>query len=366
METNKIKQLHELGQSVWLDFLDRKLITSGQLKKLIEEDGLRGMTSNPAIFEKSISSSTAYDEQIKEIATRQQDNEAIFYEIAITDIQNAADQFADVFAKKDDGYVSLEVSPRLAHDANGTIKQAVSLWHKVNRENVMIKIPATIEGLQAIRKTISEGLNINVTLLFGLERYEQVADAYLSGLEDRVAAGQPIDHIASVASFFLSRIDVVVDPQVEAKGYPEMKGEVAIACAKQAYQIYKSIFTSDRFMKLQALGATPQRVLWASTGTKDPSFSDTKYVDALIGPETINTIPMETLMAFKDHGHPASRLEHNLDKVIYTLEQLKKIDIDLNAISNQLEKEGIDKFNKPYDQLLQAIQVKKVYKIAAI
>lgn len=364
METNRVKQLHEFGQSIWLDFLDRNLIGSGQLRKLIEQDGLRGMTSNPAIFERAISSSIAYDEQIKEIAARHQDNEVIFYELAITDIQNAADQFEAVFAKEEDGYVSLEVSPRLAHHTNETIKQAVALWHKVNRENVMIKIPATIEGLPAIRKTISEGLNINITLLFGLERYEQVADAYLSGLEDRVAAGQPIDHIASVASFFLSRIDVLIDPQLEIKGHPEMKGEVAIACAKQAYQIYKRIFSSDRFIKLQAMGAMPQRVLWASTGTKDPSFSDTKYVDALIGPETINTIPMETLNAYRDHGHPASRLEHGLDKAIHTLEQLKKIGIDINAISDQLEKEGIDKFNKPYDQLLQAIQEKRVYKIA--
>lgn len=366
METSKIKQLHEFGQSVWLDFLDRKMIDSGQLKQLIEQDDLRGMTSNPAIFEKSISSSSAYDNQIKDIAERQQDNEAIFYELAITDIQNAADQFQAVFAKDEDGYVSLEVSPRLARHTNETIKQAVALWHKVNRPNVMIKIPATVEGLPAIRKTISEGLNINVTLLFGLDRYEQVADAYLSGLEDRVAAGQPIDHIASVASFFLSRIDVLVDPKLEIKGYPEMKGEVAIACAKQAYQIYKRIFSSERFLKLQALGATPQRVLWASTGTKDPSFSDTKYVDALIGPETINTIPMETLEAYRDHGHPASRLEHDLDKAIYTLEQLKKIEIDLNAVSDQLENEGVDKFNKPYNQLLQAIQEKKVHRITAI
>lgn len=365
MDTNKIKQLHEFGQSIWLDFLDRNLIGSGQLKKLIEEDGLRGMTSNPAIFEKAISSSFAYDEQIREIASRNQDNEAIFYELAITDIQNAADQFEAVFAKEIDGFVSLEVSPRLAHDANGTIKQAVALWHKVDRRNVMIKIPATSEGLSAIRKTISEGLNINVTLLFGLERYEQVADAYLSGLEDRVAAGQAIDHIYSVASFFLSRIDVLVDPQLEAKGHPEMKGEVAIACAKQAYQIYKRIFSSDRFMKLQAMGAMPQRVLWASTGTKDPSFSDTKYVDALIGPETINTIPMETLNAYRDHGNPASRLEHGLDKAILILEQLNEMEINLNTVSDQLETEGIDKFNKPYDQLLQAIQEKKVHKIAA-
>jgi transaldolase len=359
METNKIKQLHEFGQSIWLDFLDRNLIGSGQLKKLIEQDGLRGMTSNPAIFEKAITGSTAYDTQIRELATTHQNNEAIFYELAITDIQNAADQFAAVFVQESDGYVSLEVSPRLANDTNSTIKQAVELWRKLDRENVMIKIPATTEGIPAIRKAISEGLNINITLLFGLERYEQVVDAYLSGLEDRVAVGQPIDQIASVASFFLSRIDVLVDPQLEKKGYPEMKGEVAIACAKQAYQIYKRIFSSERFLRLQAIGAMPQRVLWASTGTKDPSFSDIKYVEALIGPETINTIPMDTLEAYRDHGHPASRLEHDIDKAIHTLEQLKTIGIDLAEISVQLENEGIEKFNRPYDKLLKAIEEKK-------
>lgn len=359
METNKIKQLHEFGQSIWLDFLDRNLINSGQLQKLIEQDGLRGMTSNPAIFEKAISSSTAYDKQIMELAATHQSNEAIFYELAITDIQNAADRFEAIFAQDQDGYVSLEVSPRLANDTNGTIKQAVELWRKLDRENVMIKIPATTEGVPAIRKAISEGLNINVTLLFSLERYEQVVDAYLSGLEDRVVAGQPINHIASVASFFLSRIDVLVDPKLEAKGYPEMKGEVAIACAKQAYQIYKRHFSSERFIKLQTMGAKPQRVLWASTGTKDPLFSDIKYVEALIGPETINTVPLETLEAYRDHGHPASRLEHDMDKAVFTLEQLQRIGIDLKVIGTQLENEGIEKFNRPYDKLLQAIEEKK-------
>jgi len=202
METNKIKQLQEFGQRIWLDFLDRNLIRSGQLKKLIEEDGVRGMTSNPAIFEKAISSSNDYDQQIEQLAAIHQDNEAIFYQLAITDIQNAADLFNPIFARDEDGYVSLEVSPHLAHDTNGTIKQAVELWRKVDRKNVMIKIPATTAGLSAIRRTISEGLNINITLLFGLDRYEQVTEAYLSGLEDRVAVGLPIDHIASVASFF--------------------------------------------------------------------------------------------------------------------------------------------------------------------
>jgi transaldolase len=239
METNKVKQLQEFGQRVWLDLLSRDLIRSGRLKKLIDEDGLRGMTSNPAIFEKAISGSTDYDEQIKELAEKHQNNEAIFYELAITDIQDAADLFLPVFAEGRDGYVSLEVSPHLAHDTSRTIRRAMELWRKVDRKNVMIKIPATTEGLPAIRRATCEGININITLLFGLDRYEAVADAYLSGLEDRIADGHPIDHIASVASFFLSRIDVLVDPLLETKGHPELKGEIAIASAKQAYQIYK-------------------------------------------------------------------------------------------------------------------------------
>jgi transaldolase len=359
METNKVKQLQEFGQRVWLDLLSRDLIRSGRLKKLIDEDGLRGMTSNPAIFEKAISGSTDYDEQIKELAEKHQNNEAIFYELAITDIQDAADLFLPVFAEGRDGYVSLEVSPHLAHDTSRTIRRAMELWRKVDRKNVMIKIPATTEGLPAIRRATCEGININITLLFGLDRYEAVADAYLSGLEDRIADGHPIDHIASVASFFLSRIDVLVDPLLETKGHPELKGEIAIASAKQAYQIYKRIFSGERFQKLREKGARPQYVLWASTGTKDPSFPDTKYIDALIGPETINTIPPETLEAYRDHGHPENRLDQDQDKAAETLARLKKIGINLQELTAQLENEGVEKFNQPYDQLLQAIEEKK-------
>lgn len=359
METNSVKRLHDFGQSVWLDFIDRKIIESGRLKKLIDEDGIRGITSNPAIFEKAITRSMDYDEQIKKLAAEQKITEAIFYELAITDIQNAAELFKPVFVEGSDGYVSLEVSPHLAHDTNKTIRQAVELWKKVDRQNVMIKIPATAEGLPAIRKTISEGLNINITLLFGLGRYEEVTEAYISGLEDRVEAGQPIDHIASVASFFLSRIDVLVDPMLEEKSHSDLKGEVAIASAKKAYQIYKRVFGSERFKKLQEMGAMPQHVLWASTGTKDPSFPDTKYIEALIGPETVNTIPLETLDAYRDHGQPESRLEQDLDKVDQIFERLKKTGINIDDITQQLEDEGVEKFNKPYDQLLQAIEEKR-------
>jgi transaldolase/transaldolase/glucose-6-phosphate isomerase len=359
METNRIKQLHDLGQSIWLDFIDRKIIQSGRLKELIEKDGVRGITSNPAIFEKAISGSTDYDEQIKNLAADQKITEAIFYELAITDIQNAADLFKPVFVEGSDGYVSLEVSPHLAHDTNRTIRQAIELWKKVDRQNVMIKIPGTAEGLPAIRKAISEGVNINITLLFGLRRYEEVTEAYLSGLEDRVEAGLPIDHIASVASFFLSRIDVLIDPMLEEKGHADLKGEAAIASAKKAYQIYKRVFGSERFKKLQEKGAMPQHVLWASTGTKDPSYSDIKYVEALIGPETVNTIPLETLEAYRDHGQPEIRLEQDLDKADQIFGGLKKAGINIDEITQQLENEGIEKFNKPYDQLLEAIEEKK-------
>ena len=359
MITNKVKQIHNFDQSIWLDFIDRKLIQSGGLKKLIDEDGVRGVTSNPAIFEKAISRSSDYDEQIK--ALKNESNDDIFYGLAIKDIQDAADLFRPVYDESNgvDGYVSLEVSPHLARDTEGTIKQAADLWKKVDRKNVMIKIPGTAEGLQAIRRSIADGININITLLFGLPRYEEVTDAYISGLEDRVAAGQPIDHIASVASFFLSRIDVLVDPQLEEKGHTELQGKIAIASAKGAYEIYKRIFGGERFKKLAAKGAKTQRVLWASTSSKNPAYKDIMYVEALIGPETVDTIPMETLEAYRDHGEPANRLEDDSDKAAQALQKLKEAGIDIDQVTQQLEDEGIEKFNKPYDKLMQAIADQK-------
>ena len=359
METNRVKKIHDLDQSIWLDFIDRKIMNTGELQKLIDEDGVRGITSNPAIFEKAISSSSDYDEDIKTFSKEKQNNEELFYALAIKDIQRAADLFSPLYneeVKGADGYVSLEVSPLLAKDTEGTIKQARDLWKKVGRKNVMIKIPGTAEGLPAIRMAISEGININVTLLFGLERYEEVTDAYISGLEDRVAKNEPIDQIASVASFFLSRIDVMVDPLLEEKDMSVLKGTVAIASAKEAYQIYKKVFSSDRFKKLEEKGAKPQRLLWASTGSKDPAFSDVKYVEALIGPKTVNTIPMETLEAFRDHGEAKDLLESDIDNAEHVLNELKNAGIDLNEITQKLEDEGIEKFNKPYHKLLDAIE----------
>lgn len=362
MSVNRVKKIQEFEQSIWLDFIDRNLLSSGQLQKLIEEDGIKGLTSNPAIFEKAISSGNAYDEDIKKLSANETNNEVIFYEMAVTDIQQAADILMQVYddkVKSGDGYISLEVSPYLAKDTKGTVSQALQLWKAIDRKNAMIKIPGTMECLPAIRTCISEGLNINVTLLFGLERYEAVTEAYISGLEDRVKSGKPLHEIASVASFFLSRIDILIDPLLTEKGIGELKGKIAIASAKMAYEIYKKVFSSERFLKLKEKGATPQRLLWASTSNKDASSRDTKYVEALIGPKTVNTIPMETLDAFRDHGEVKNTLEEDADGAAQILEQVKKGGINLFEITQKLEDEGIEKFTKPYDKMLQAIEKQK-------
>ncbi|WP_374948603.1 transaldolase [Mucilaginibacter sp.] len=356
---NKVKQIHNFGQSIWLDFIDRQIISSGNLQKLIDEDGIRGVTSNPAIFEKAISSSDDYNDDITAFGKEAGTTEDIFFNLAIKDIQAAADLFDPLYNEGvvgADGYVSLEVSPFLALDAEKTAKQAEELWKKVDRKNVMIKIPGTKPGLQAIRETISKGINVNVTLLFGLERYEEVTEAYISGLEDHLAAGHNIEHISSVASFFLSRIDVVVDPLLKEKGADDLVGEVAVASAKKAYEIYKRVFSTDRWKALEAKGAKPQRLLWASTGSKNPDFKDTKYVEALIGPDTVDTVPLETIEAFRDHGIAADTLMLGLDQATETLGRLKSLGIDLDKITQDLEDEGIEKFNKPFEKLLKAIE----------
>ena len=361
MEYNRVKRINDLGQSIWLDFFDRKIMNTGKLKKLIEDNGISGITSNPSIFKTAIINSSDYDEDITVLSQHKSSNNDIFFGLVVKDIKRAADFFKPVYEKTngDDGFVSLEVSPQLAYDTAGTIKQARDLWKKVNRKNVMIKIPGTAEGLIAIRKCISEGININITLLFGLPRYKEVTDAYISGLEDRVSNNQPISHIFSVASFFLSRIDVLIDPILEEKGLNNLKGEVAIASAKKAYEIYKDIFTSERFKKLEQKGAKRQRLLWASTSSKDPSFSDVKYLEALIGNETINTIPIETLEAFNNHGNAENRLEDDLDKATHVLAQLNDKGININIITQKLEDVGIKKFNLDYDDLIEAIEKEK-------
>ena len=333
MHANPLKKLGTFGQSIWLDYIRRDLITSGQLRRLIDEDGLRGMTSNPAIFEKAIVDSQEYDEDIRAMAQEGKGENAIYEALSQRDVQSAADEFRPLYDKTDgrDGYVSLEVNPHLAHDANGTVEEAHRLWKTLARPNVFIKVPATTEGLVAIQALISEGINVNVTLLFGLPRYRQVADAYLAGLAARVARGKPVNHVASVASFFVSRIDALVDPLLEkviAQGGDKaamaktLRGQVAIASAKMAYHIYKEIFGGDRFQELAAQGARAQRVLWASTSTKNPDYGDVKYVEALIGPDTVNTAPPETLDAYRDHGDPNARLEQDVEEGRLVLERL--------------------------------------------
>lgn len=361
MEMNPLNQIRKHDQSIWLDLLDREIMDSGKLQSLIDEDDLRGLTSNPAIFEKAISGSSDYDDDIAKLAKKEDDNSVIFFDLAIADIQRAADIFKPVIDKTDgkDGFVSLEVSPHLARDTKGTIEQARELWRRVGRENVMIKIPGTKEGLPAIRKCLSEGININITLLFGLPRYREITEAFMGGLEDRLKANQPIENVASVASFFLSRIDVMVDPMIDKKGAKELRGEIAIASAKKAYQIYLEMIGSDRFKDLENKGAQRQRVLWASTSTKDPSFRDVKYVEALIGKDTINTLPMETIDAFRDHGKVEDTLTKGIDKANEVLNGLEEIGIDIDDITQKLEDEGIEKFNDAYDKLLKSIDDQK-------
>ncbi len=371
MSKNPLIRLHKYGQSIWLDFIRRDMLVSGELIRMIKEDGLRGMTSNPSIFEKAIDGSADYLPVIRALAREGRDTAAIYETVAVEDVRMAADQFRPVYDESGggDGFVSLEVSPHLAHDTEATIREARHLWSRVDRPNLMIKVPGTLEGLPAIRRLIADGLNINVTLLFGLERYQAVADAYISGLEDRVQAGLSVDGIASVASFFLSRIDVLVDPRLEefmngggsrGEAARSVHGQVAIASARVAYRLYRDIVTSDRFQALKDKGARPQRLLWASTSTKNPAYSDVKYVEALIGAETVNTIPMETLIAYRDHGEPAARLTEGVDEAQRLLRRLSELDIDLGQVTRRLEDEGVEKFNQPFDRLMKSIEDKRV------
>ena len=358
---NSLNKVRNLDQSIWLDLLDREIMNSGKLQSLIDNDDLRGLTSNPSIFEKAISGSSDYDEDIIQLSKTQDDNSAIFFDLAIADIQRAADFFKPVYDKTDgeDGFVSLEVSPYLARDTDGTIQQARELWKRVDRKNVMIKIPGTKQGLIAIRECLREGININVTLIFGLPRYGEITEAFMGGLEDRLKEGNSIKEVSSVASFFLSRIDVMIDPMLQEKGAENLKGKIAISSAKKAYQIYLEMIASDRFKKLKENGAQKQRVLYASTGTKDPSFSDVLYVESIIGKDTINTLPMETIDAFRDHGIAAETLTTNLDEANKAMEELKSKGIDIDKVTQKLEDEGIEKFNQAYEKLIKSIDTQK-------
>ena len=370
MAENPLLKLEAFGQSVWIDFLRRGTISNGELKRLIDEDGLSGVTSNPAIFEKAIVGSSDYDEDIRMLAMDKKSIQAIYETLVVEDIQRAADLFRPIYDRTEgaDGFVSLEVSPHLAHDTKGTIAEARKLWSAVSRPNLMIKVPGTKAGVPAIRQLISEGINVNVTLLFGLERYREAAMAFIEGLEER-GRGEPVNRVASVASFFLSRIDVLLDPVLEKKaeeGGPDavtaksLEGQVAIASAKVAYQIYQEIFTSERWRRLEAMGAKPQRLLWASTSTKNPSYSDVKYVEPLIGPNTVNTMPPETINAYRDHGKPEpDTIEQGLDEARKMISMLQGVGIDLNAVTQQLEDDGVKAFADSYHQLLESIEKKK-------
>ena len=369
MKENPLIKVEALGQSIWLDYIRRDLITGGELQRLIDKDGLRGITSNPAIFEKAIVESNIYDKQIQDLALKKKKNTEIYEFISQQDVQNAADEFRVLYDHTNgkDGYVSLEVNPHLAHNTKETIVEARRLWGALNRPNIFIKIPATLEGLPAIQQLISEGINVNVTLIFGLPRYRQVAEAYILGLEERVRQGKSVKKIASVASFFLSRIDSLLDPLLEKiiasgdkveENAKEVHGQVAISSAKAAYQIYKEIFGSTRFKILAEHGASEQRLLWASTSNKNPNYSDIKYIEAIIGRDTVNTVPPKTIDAYRDHGKPESRLELDVEKANQILLALPKLGINIDKISQQLEDEGLEQFNKPFDKLMEAISTK--------
>jgi transaldolase len=372
MSSNPLRVLHSLGQSVWFDYIRRRDLISGHIKELIDNDGVSGITSNPSIFEKAIAGSNDYDVAIRKLVEAGIETPLIFEALEVGDIQMAADLFRPVYDSTEgrDGYVSIEVAPTLARDTQGTIKDARRLWSKVNRPNILVKVPGTAEGLPAIEQLLSEGININVTLLFAIARYEQVAMAYLAGLEKLAAAGKPLDRIASVASFFVSRIDVLVDQQLDAK-LPTAKnaeetqrlqwleGKTAIANAKLAYVKFKEIFSSPRFQALAQEGARVQRMLWASTGTKNPHYSDTLYIDTLIGPDTVNTMPVPSLEAYRDHGKPATRIEESLDESRTVMQLLAEEGIDVAADTAKLEEQGVDSFTKDYQKLLAALDEKR-------
>jgi transaldolase len=361
MMENPLLQLKQYGQSIWLDLLSRELLRSGKLRRLRDEDGVSGVTSNPAIFEKAINGSSDYDAEIRRLAEEGRSPSEIYEALTVADIRDAADLLRPVYdsSKGLDGFVSLEVSPLLARDTGGTIREAKHLWSIVNRPNAMIKIPATVEGLPAIAECIREGININVTLLFGLSRYRQVIDAWLHGLEERAADGGELAGIRSVASFFLSRIDVLVDPMLETSGDGRsLKGQTAIASAKLAYQIYTEVFSTSRWNALERRGARKQWLLWGSTSTKTEGYSDVKYVEALIGPDTVNTLPIETLEAFRDHGRPALSLVEGIVDAREVMARLAELGIDMDHISRVLEAQGVEKFVTPHKKVTDALEQK--------
>jgi transaldolase len=360
---SRMPALLELGQSIWLDYLRRGMLRSGELAGLIAA-GLRGMTSNPTIFEQAIGKSTDYDDALAQVAGSELSDAEIFEALSVDDVRGASDLFRSVYDRTNgaDGFVSLEVSPRVARDTRATIAEAERLWLAVGRPNVMIKIPGTREGWPAIERCLTEGININITLLFSVEHYRQVAGAYLAALEARVAKGEPIDRLASVASFFVSRVDTEVDTRLGGIDRPDAKelaGTIGIANARLAYAVFEGIAASDRWRRLAAKGANVQRPLWASTGTKNPAYSDVLYLDQLIGRDTINTVPPETLRKFEDHGTVAPTLAGQEEAAHERMERLAEVGVDFDDVTRVLEEEGIEKFARSYAALLATIAGKR-------
>jgi transaldolase len=361
---NPLVELHAYGQSFWYDNIRRKFLQDGTLANLIEQDGLRGMTSNPSIFEKAIGQSDDYDAQIRELVAAGQETAAIYEALALADIQAACDLFADLYAGTNgsDGFVSLEVSPHLARDTAETVAEAQRLFAAVGRPNVMIKVPATPEGIPAIRRLIGEGVNVNITLMFSMKHYEAVAQAYMDGLAQLLANGGDPQQVASVASFFVSRVDTAVDKQLAALDDPAAEallGKVAIANSKVVYQRFKELFHGPAFEPLRQAGAGAQRLLWASTSTKNPAYPDTLYVDELIGPETVNTMPPETIEAFRDHGRLGNTLEQGVDEAQMVLDNLAELQINLDDITEQLQEDGVAAFARSFDSLMQTLTDKQ-------
>lgn len=363
--------LTRLGQSVWLDYIRREILENGDLRRLIEVNAVRGVTSNPSIFEQAIARSDDYDPALEVLAARGAGALEAYEALAIEDIRNAADLFRGVYDATDgaDGFVSLEVSPELANDTAGSIAEARRFWREVDRPNVMIKIPGSEAGVPAIETLLTEGINVNITLLFSIEGYERVMEAYLSALEKRVAAGQPVNRLASVASFFVSRVDTAVDAQLEKKieaasseeeraRLRSVLGKAAIANAKLAYSRFQEVFGGERFAKLRAAGARVQRPLWASTSTKNPAYRDVVYVEELIGPDTVNTMPLKTVEAFADHGVARRTVDADLDRAKAELKALADAGIDLDQVTRDLQLEGVEKFVLPFRALLHSLEEK--------
>jgi transaldolase len=362
MAKSRLHQLSELGQSVWIDFLSRQLLTSGELERRMRDDAVVGITSNPTIFQKAISQGDAYDEQLREVLAEEHDPKEIFLKLAVKDVAVACDVLRRVWdgGHGQDGYVSIEVDPNLAYDTEATIAEAQRLHELVDRPNCFVKIPATEPGLAAIEEMIARGRNINVTLTFSLQRYAEVVEAYLRGLERLVESGGDPGPVASVASFFVSRVDTEADKRLDQVGAPdELKGKLAIANAKLAYQRYKELFAGERWQKLQAKGARPQRCLWASTSTKNPAYRDVMYVEELIGPETVDTMPEETIDAFQDHGEAALTLERDLDEAKRIFGRIAEVGVDYDDVVDVLEREGVQKFTDSFTELLEGVGQKR-------